>query len=364
MYTRTLLRTRKHLCISWDAPGNPTLVEVAHSRVDVLWAGFPFRVFIPLYQAWKGSVDATERTRLYAQMRDLHQEHGINKKSLFLSADSEMRLFGEYVLDMHAIRQNTRDRLPKRGAAKPNAIVADTSSLDIYARNIDEKTLIEDLPEIWVVEPQQTGKWKTVTKDRPIVARAPVPSPSPHSPSSSRSWRNQATKNTPAKPATEIPPATQVPPAIPSALWPYKWGDPIRQAPAETRRVDFSKEQAEVTAILRTQWNEPENSLSGFGWVWRIPTTTGPAYNDLYYKRSDGFITKAVLHPRDTDKTIVYWPPEDAGKSRTIYLLSSDKKVIGWIEIGVDNKTRASGWEEMLGFRYSVKEPINITPKK
>lgn len=91
-------------------------------------------------------------------MRDLHQEHGINKKSLFLFADSEMHLFGEYVLDMHAIRLNAKDRLLGELPKKQKSIVPDTSSLDIYARNIDEKTLIEDLPEIWVVEPQQTGK--------------------------------------------------------------------------------------------------------------------------------------------------------------------------------------------------------------
>lgn len=334
MYTLSSIRNQKHLYFAWDKPWQRNIVELSEKNSDILSSDFPFHEFIGLYYEWLEAKEWTDRTRLFALMRDLHQQCGINKKSIVIGADSEMQAFGDYVLRIYYGRRITRAELQK--------IVLE-DELDTSTLHIDPSALVATLPRI-EIDTQKELVSKPAEPD--ICDKRTVAPARPRS-----SWVPSVVRKVIKTPTIDAP-------WTPIALWPYKWGSLIQPMPPESILHDFTKEQTEVNTLLNENWNDDENNLKGFGWAWAIPG--GATWTkDRYYARiSDGFITKALLNPHDTDKTILYWPPESENGIRKIYLLSSSKKVIGLISMSKDGNIIASKGEEMKKFPYTVPSPI------
>ncbi len=338
MYTFSNILTRIwaiHFVYAWDRSGQRDITELSamnpensKNLFDWLPRDFPFDAFLGLFDAWKGAQDPERRTHLFALMRDMHQSVGINKKSIAFWADAEMQVFWEYVSKIFYNRRVSKKEI------RAIAMTDIERDLSPWEPRFDTSFRIEVTPVAWT------------EKEKPLKYEGPVWWPSwiklPEHISKGASGRQRAT--------------------TPKIVPPWQWdGIPPSNAPSQAEIIppNFSKEQAEVNTILRTNWDEEENNLKGFGWAWAIPS--GDTWTkDRYYARiSDGFITKALLNPRDSKNMILYWPHDTSeARNRKVYLLSPEKKVIGCISIDKDGRIHSPVWEEMKEFPYTVPSPI------
>jgi hypothetical protein len=121
---------------AWDKEGQPSIVELAKDTTNKkLPANFPIDKFLALYKEWeaaKKNFDPNEGHRsrdsghIFALLRDMHQEAGINKNPNFINLDpeSDMRLFAEYVQKVKSARASTAVAVAAAAPAVPAPVPA------------------------------------------------------------------------------------------------------------------------------------------------------------------------------------------------------------------------------------------------
>jgi hypothetical protein len=140
--------------LSFDKQGQPDIAQVAKQSIS-LPTGFPKGKFLELFEEWKlahNNSDLTnggnDRNKYFAQLRDMHQQYGINAGSI-LWADEEMLAFGEYVRKAQIITDNTRGAIIAPPRSWGPIIVPPLSGWESYIGDEGGKLLGEFAEEFW-----------------------------------------------------------------------------------------------------------------------------------------------------------------------------------------------------------------------
>ena len=161
---RSIIKSNRFL--AWDKEGQPNIVELAKdSTNNKLPPNFPIDKFLKKYGEWENAKKSDPSNtnpsaytqHLFVELRDMHQEAGINKSPNLVNfgPEEDMVSFANYVQKVKAIRSQTA------AAAGPVAAVAATAGPAESADIITFKaSLIDTTFKLWdaVLSQGEVGK--------------------------------------------------------------------------------------------------------------------------------------------------------------------------------------------------------------
>jgi hypothetical protein len=144
----------------------PSILDIAEKKKD-LPKNFPVKEFLELYNAWKNTPNSSsyenienhKHQGLFAKLRDLHQQYGINSASTVFWSEEEMHAFAKYLQDTKFIKAETRQNLSDARSEKE---IDNTGSILINGKEIKKWA------HLFLGEDEMvfTGKYKVDTNNK------------------------------------------------------------------------------------------------------------------------------------------------------------------------------------------------------